>query len=869
MNRFAVRFSGFFKKRRFLLAAFFLPVILLFAAYSFSGFAPFGDKSVLVLDLAGQYVWFYEGLWDAVRGGGSLFYSLSRSLGGEFLGIYAYYLASPFTWLVLFFPKSQIVTAVTAILLLKTGCAGAAMYFYLGRKSPALPPAFTLSFSVAYALCGYSVALGHNLMWTDALILLPFLVYGLEQLIDHGKCGWYTASLSLIILCNYYMGFMCGLFSTGYFILYSVAHKPEDERFFNHSFRNNATKFIVFSAFSLFLSAFVWLPGVYALTLGKAESGSASLLPFFRFSLLDFAEKLLPGTYDTLLAGGLPFVYCGLAVLLLLPSYFVSRKISKREKIARGIGMLLLVLSMWVHALDLVWHGFREPNCLNFRYAFFLIFLMIVTAANGVTLLTPKARMPILTLAGVLSVLALILFATADTIHDPVPFLIVTLVSVTVIGAVLYLLPRKNSHIKLLSALFCVILCGELTANAVLSFRAMDTDAGFTRLSDFTTDSDALSEKYNHLKELDDSFTRTETTDHKRSNENMGAGLYGISGSTSTLHAGSLAFLRAIGYPSTSHWSSYNTPNPFTDSLLGIGYCLSAENLPFYTSIDTGIYRNDSALSLCYRVTGTSLSFGNNAAANCNALARVLTGAELGDIFTATEGEETYQTGGTLYDAEGGTYVFLKDKSASASALVFTVTAKKDGKLYFLLPSPSGSRVIVSCNETVLGTEFDKAGGYFVYLGNFTAGETVRVQLTLPEKTTSVVYYQNELHFYNFEESNSAAYLALLAQNNSALDKQSDAHSVYGTLAASGTYLLTLPYDKCLAVYVNGTRVKTFEAFGGLTAFEADGDGLSLSVRYIPVAFYVGIGISTFTAALLALFLHLQKKKIISDTEEN
>ena len=869
MKIFLTRVWNALKDRRWLFAAFFLPSLLLFAAYSFSGFAPFGDKSVLVLDLAGQYVWFYEGLWDAVRGGGNLFYSLSRSLGGEFLGIYAYYLASPFTWLILLFPKSQIMTAVTVLLFLKTGCIGTTMYYYLSKKTPTLQKSFTLALSAAYALCGYAVALGHNLMWTDTLILLPLLVYGLEQLIDRRKCGLYTAALSLIILSNYYMGYMAGLFSVGYFLLYSVAHKPEKERIFSLKFRKNVTDFIVFSAFSLFFSTFVWLPGLYALTMGKAASGSASLLPFFRFSLFDFAEKLLPGTYDSLLAEGLPFVYCGLAVLLLLPSYFISKKAAKREKIVRGAGMLFLVLCMWVHPLDLVWHGFREPNCLNFRYAFFLSFLLITTAAKGLTLLTPKARKSTLTLAGVFGVFTIILFLTSGTIRDPLPFLIISLTALAACGVLLFLLPAKGAKIRLLSAIFCAVLCGELTANAVLTFRAMDADAGFTQLSDFSDASVNLSAKYERLKELDSGFYRTETTDHKRSNENMGAGLYGVSGSTSTLHAGSLAFLRAIGYPSTSHWSSYTTPNPFADSLLGLRYCLSSGDIPFYASVESGIFRNNAALSLCYRVAGTALSFGNNAADNCNTLARVLTDTDNGDVFTALEGEKTYQTGGTLYDAEGGTYVFLRDKGETATAMVFTVTAERDGALYFLLPSPTGSRVIFSCNNTVLGTEFDKAGGYFVYLGNFAAGETVRVQLTFPEKTNSFTYYQGQTHFYRFEEANSAAYLALLAAGNADFTADYDARALSGTLAGASTYLLTLPYDKCLAVYVGGTRVKTYEAFGGLTAFEADGDGLSLSVRYIPVTLYIGMGISALTCTLFVVYWHLKKKKSISDTEEN
>ena len=262
-----------------------------------------------------------------------------------------------------------------------------------------------------------------------------------------------------------------------------------------------------------------------------------------------------------------------------------------------------------------------------------------------------------------LGVFALILFFTSGTIHDPLPFLIISLSALAACGALLFLLPAKGAKVRLLSAIFCVVLCGELTANAVLSFRAMDADAGFTRLSDFSGASADLSAKHERLKELDNGFYRTETTDHKRSNENMGAGLYGVSGSTSTLHAGSLAFLHALGYPSASHWSSYATPNPFTDSLLGLRYCLSSDDIPFYTSLENGIFRNNTALSLCYRVAGTALSFGNNAADNCNALARVLTGTDYGNIFTALEGEKNYQTGGTLYDAEGGTYVFLRDKN--------------------------------------------------------------------------------------------------------------------------------------------------------------------------------------------------------------
>ena len=90
---------------------------------------PFGNNSVLVLDLNGQYVYFYEQLRQKLVEGGSLLYSWSRTLGGEFLGIIGYYVASPFAFLTVLFPKEHITEALLLNILLKTGSMGATMAF--------------------------------------------------------------------------------------------------------------------------------------------------------------------------------------------------------------------------------------------------------------------------------------------------------------------------------------------------------------------------------------------------------------------------------------------------------------------------------------------------------------------------------------------------------------------------------------------------------------------------------------------------------------------------------------------------------------------------------------------------------------------
>lgn len=63
------RFKGFliflrdwaFKNKIYFIA-FFIPVVIMYAAYVIFRVYPFGDQSVLVLDLNGQYVYYFEAL---------------------------------------------------------------------------------------------------------------------------------------------------------------------------------------------------------------------------------------------------------------------------------------------------------------------------------------------------------------------------------------------------------------------------------------------------------------------------------------------------------------------------------------------------------------------------------------------------------------------------------------------------------------------------------------------------------------------------------------------------------------------------------------------------------------------------------------
>ena len=62
----------------YLFFCFLVPVILMYTLYIAMEIHPFGNGTVLVLDLNGQYVYFFEALRNMVYGEGSLLYTVDH-----------------------------------------------------------------------------------------------------------------------------------------------------------------------------------------------------------------------------------------------------------------------------------------------------------------------------------------------------------------------------------------------------------------------------------------------------------------------------------------------------------------------------------------------------------------------------------------------------------------------------------------------------------------------------------------------------------------------------------------------------------------------------------------------------------------------
>ena len=99
----------------------------LFSAVIFvlSGIYPGSERTLLVFDMLEQFVSFYSSLKSVLSDGGSFIYSFMGSLGTPYIGMFAYYLASPFSLLTLLFDVRRLPDAIWLMDILKCGMIAA------------------------------------------------------------------------------------------------------------------------------------------------------------------------------------------------------------------------------------------------------------------------------------------------------------------------------------------------------------------------------------------------------------------------------------------------------------------------------------------------------------------------------------------------------------------------------------------------------------------------------------------------------------------------------------------------------------------------------------------------------------------------
>lgn len=345
--------------------SFAVPVAVMLGAYLANGI--FTQWSILINDLSSQYSAFLLYYRNSMVENG-IFYSFSKALGGNFFGIFTYYLTSPLNLLVFLFPSDKIEIPIAIMILLRFGLASMAFSWFVQKVKPDCDKIMATAFGVVYALASYMVVLCYHLLWGDVYFMLPVIMGFLVDIFNGKSPRNFIISFSLMIIFNYYMAYMVGIFCVLMFVHHCIA--SADKKQCAESFVSLAKAAVLSVAFT----AWLLVPTVFALLQGKFTIPDTRT---FAFGIDDFISKMFIGSYDSVGNISAPFIYCGgAAFVLFLANLFVKSK-SVKEKIADLFVAAVLLLSMWFVPLNKVWHMFAAPNAFPYRFTFIFAFFLL------------------------------------------------------------------------------------------------------------------------------------------------------------------------------------------------------------------------------------------------------------------------------------------------------------------------------------------------------------------------------------------------------------------------------------------------------------------------------------------------------------
>lgn len=757
-----------------------IPAILIYLIYFARGIHPFGDGTVLVLDLNAQYTYFFSALRNIVYDGGSMLYSWSRGLGGEFLGMYAYYVASPLSYLILLFPEDKTQEFLLLLFMIKAAICGGTMGFYLHKHSAKKNKLTVIAFAILYAMSAYCIVHMNNTMWLDAVMWLPLVAYGLEELVKSGKYKLFTIFLALTLASNFYIGYMVCIFVLLYFFFYHIAYKDNDVNN-PHGERSHMGRSLIrvgfFSLLAIGIAAVIIFGAYYSLQLGKNEFTDPSWDVALRFDLFDLFFKMLPSSYDTVRIDGLPFIYCGLITVILAPLFFCSPRFTVREKVASGVFLSIFAFSFMISVVDLVWHGFQKPQWLNNRYSFMFCFFLLFLAFRAFEYIEEISAKSIAAVSAFIAFFIAIVqgfetqyieklealsYGPDDGKFQVHEFATVTLTIVCLIAYISIIAVMKVAKNKDIVAVVLVsFVVVEVFLSGLCNINDLDEDVGFTKYYKYSEFNTIMTPVVDTLKEYDDSFYRSEITNKRKDNDNMALGIKGLTGTTSTLNKETISFLHNMGYYAASHRSRFDGSNLVSNTLLGVKYIITPRNYDsiygnpvltvedyaknadmsldeYMDMIESEEYKNLQELFVYENKFALSFAFASG------------DGVLYRDVLNFKEQNQWVGEDDERYNPEGYTTPFKR-----LNALITEILSENETVEVFKPATQNGDPTVSGDVDAKVSSEHNKyvgKGGKVVY--NYTVPEGVPLYLYFPAFYTRAIKLEVYRGSYTCEELN-------------------------------------------------------------------------------------------------------------------
>ncbi|MCH5194466.1 MAG: YfhO family protein [Oscillospiraceae bacterium] len=907
--------KSFLFNKRLYIFAFFIPMIVLLTSYLIFGLYPVKDQSVLVLDLNGQYVYYFENLRDAFWGNGSLVNSWSRNFSGETMGMFAYYLASPFTIVVMLLPRSIITESLLIMQMLKVGTASVTFCWYL-RNSRNISPYNSLMFSIMYSLMAYMIVQLMDPMWLDGLVYLPIICMGIERLVDKSEWLMFIITLALMFIANFYIGWMIAIFCCFYFLAYYFFISEDTMPFSVKDFILSGVKFAVGGIISAICSAWLLIPLYYSLSLGKFTFTTPKYDMKAQFDIIDFFVNLLPNVYDTCRPEGSPVVYCGVLTILLIPLYFFNSNIKFRQKLGCGLLCVTIILSMYMSTVDLVWHGFQVPNWLPYRYSFTFSFIMLIMAAQALERIEGVSFKEIGGAFFLLAAYAIYvdkqdIIVTANGKDIEKTHLLLTIwftVGLSAVYALLLYLHKKHYRVKPIPIIMTVFIVAELTVSTTFTMKEINRDVVYSKHSSYNRYITLGRNTVEKIYDMDDGVYRIEKNFHRTVNDAMAFGSFGVSHSSSTLNSAPIQFLRNMGFSYGGHYIKYRGATYVTDALFGIKYVMEKGTVPqkkeksdqsddaeesaeleeeteedltpevaksvHYDDLVLAngdskeimyVYKNPYALPVAFMADSSiaDLSFTSweNPFENQNMLlSAMLSGNDDLEFFKRITIDRIVPENAKP-SAYGNHSKYVPRIEGQNSHIEFLFDAPTDDMIYMFFPSSYERKINLWLNEEFVDYYYEGGNMTIMPLGRFSPGEEISLITTIREEKNEVLFKENYIYYLDQKMFEDA--VDELSRQPLEITSFKEDH-IKGTVTAEkdGILFTTLSWEPGWTIYVDGKRTAPVKLVDALIGVPVSEGTHTIEMKFFPKGMAMGIFLSIMGIGTLVIIgLNERKNK--------
>ncbi len=833
------------KNKKYYILSFIIPLILIILLYLSVGVIN-GNKNILTVDMADQYVAFFNAFKRILNKDISLFFTFSKTLGGNLLGIVTYYLMSPLNLIVYFFDRVDIPKAILIINILKIALSGLTCYTFF-EKTFKNNSFYSLVFSVVYSLMAYNIVYSQNIMWLDGVVLLPLIFLGVQKVEDDKPLLFYT-TLTLSIIFNYYIGYMSCIGSLIYFIY--IDYCKEGKFVYKKSLK--CIKYILLSVLT---SSFVLIPSVLSLLSGKATGFLSEFIPKQNYAIIDLINRFFIGSFkNTDLEGGCPNVYISLIMIVLVSYYFFNKKISDKDKKGALILLSIFIISFIFYPVDIIWHTFKHPYGFPFRYSFIFDFALLIIAYKSLlnfNKMNKKYMKWFIIIALIISLIVDKMIFTTKTNYR-------ILASFALLIIYLFYLNKKKA---LTLSIFLLIML-EVFINDYLILHNLKYQSK-DLYKNFVLNTGSVIDELNE----NEVFYRLEKDYSYSTNDELLLNYNGIS-HFSSVYDGAVNNLlgKYLGIFNRFYITSYNGSTLVTNSLFNIKYLLSKDNINYYSKIKDykylHLYTNDYNLPLGFMVNKDILDLKLEEYKPFNNQNNILKAMDnsIGKVFLEEITKVTLNN--LVIDTDTTSLTYKKINNNIPASIVFEITPEHKGMLYGYMSTKKYNKVDILLNGEHLIDITDQNDYYYNILELGQYNKKITLEIVLLENTINIEEYM----FYTLDLNRFKKIIDILDKNDKLIIDEATTKYLKGHINVSNdnqVLYTSIPYDKNLKIYVDDIEVEPIKILDSLMALKLTGGYHEILIEYQASGLKPGVVMSIFGIILYLLDIIYRKRKVI------